>query len=475
MKVFDEFNSTNESHNDKNSFHYNRNRVALSFSFISIITFLISVRFGKISANIFVERPEIILKNILWLIFVVYIVNNIRMERKNSKKNHKRIAIVSVLLWFFFYFANLESREIFYNYFGIPPMLSGLSDFTLITDLLNCGNQSGCDRFGRPQAYGAGWNYLFFLGYEEFSIIIGGIALYYLTYKISEYLEKFSNYKFSVFIILSPSYLFAIERGNTDIIISASIFFMMSLITKNKDKSDKLIKVFVFLFSVFLATLKFMFFPVIFLAKYRNLTLFLILSSLFFVTLWSYRFDFQYISYIKNYQTYFPISTFGVDQIPKFFVYSTLNLDSKNLEVWQNPTYSRISQIIGIAFLLVIYIMLKQNIEKFLKNNYSNYLNDPIFIVFITIYFVTYIFGTQVNYKLFLLFPLLILVENYICSNSKKNIFGIIIVVFMLISIFGLNIWMLRSIGTFIIGVLTLGVLVRYVIAQNYSVINRGH
>jgi hypothetical protein len=458
----------------KGSIHYNRNRVVLSFSYVAIITFLISLRFGQLNENIFVERPEHILKNIFWLIFVVYIVYNIKLERKNSKKNHNLMAILAVLLWLFFYFANLNSREIFYNYFGIPPMLSGLSDFTVITDLLNCGNQSGCDRFGRPQAYGSGWNYLFFLGYEDFSIIIGGIALYYLTYKISEYLEKFSNNKFSIFIILSPSYLFAIERGNTDIMISASIFFVMSLITKNKAKSDKLIKVFVFLFSVFLASLKFMFFPVIFFAKYRNLTLLLLLGSLFFVTIWSYRFDFQYISYIKNYQTYFPVSTFGVDQMPKFFVYSALNLDYRILEVWQNPTYSRMSQIIGIAFMMAIYILLKPNIEKFLKNNYSNYLNDPIFIVFLTIYFVTYIFGTQVNYKLFLLFPLLILVESYICSKSKKNIIGINIIVFTIIGIFGLNIWMLRSIGTFVIGVLTLGVLVSYVYTQSERLISRG-
>lgn len=362
------------------------------------------------------------------------------------------------------YYAQDAVRQDIAKFFRFNAINPHLADWIFIPAYIACPDDSGCDPLGRSPAYGVGWKLLFLLSNLNFSIFLLAVTTGFVCAQIYKYAAVHGHALLGSAIIVSPSFLFAVERGNSDLFVVGLILVALSLSMKSK--------VFNLAFSIFMVTLK-PFFAGIYMSRRHKLKGILLILPIFATALLaSYKFDFLRIQESRKATLFSPYSVFGVDQIPALFIQQ----DTVASVRW-SPSYdlfrlSFLSGVISFIFLLAILVYcqypgitirsLGQNVEE---------KADRLTVVFSAVYLLTYLSGSQVWYKTWFAFPILFLIiKKYNQSPEDGSLWKAIPDMLMILSIFGISIWSLRSLGT-----LFLALYCAQIVIQDLSLANIGH
>lgn len=352
-----------------------------------------------------------------------------------------------VLIWFSSYYFPQDVRNIFSQFYLIPAMPNGLGDWWAVPDLIRCRDSSGCDRLGRGDGYGHGWKILIFLENNQVALVLGAITAGITCYFIGRLALNFNLPMASLLIYLSPSLLFSLERGQSDLFLVGTVCLLLSM--------NWLRKSFLFSFSVaaLLVSMKVFFVGYLLRGIPRMWKLLIAAPFLFFVFYWSYGFSYARINFARMSTLYPPNLVFGSDQFPAFFKQIRNKFYSDNASGWLGGVEYHSSLKLGVFSLMsmVIFYYWRNQIKvtKFVESIPSPILMDFV-NVFSAFYLISYLSGSQVNYKCFLGFPVVFAILNFINnSKSKKNFILYFWAAFCILGVSGLNIWLLRTVGTF--------------------------
>lgn len=390
----------------------------------------------------------------LAVIAVLPVIILVSIRRNSDYRDQDGSKVMSFLFGFVFWIVSYSqtggSRTIFSQANGFAAMPSGLADWWTIPDLVRCPNNTDCDRLGRPPIYGHGWKLLVPLGNDRIALLFGALAAGFVCYSIASFFAKYDATFPSYVILLSPSFIFSLERGQSDLFAIAIIFVFMSLKNSNK--------VINFIFSLFMVSLKPFFAPVFFKqkTKFRNLIL---LAPIFLMTYFlSMSFNISNIVYARNATLYPPNYQIGIDQIPSIFVQLLKSEYMQNPLVWKGAESFKASMAIGLVAYFVLLCFTRKNYEKLMQQTFfeaSRKIGNQTILVFSSIYLLIYLSGSQVYYKAWISFPILvILISELKMRENYRSPLYLLLVSFCFFGGIGVNIWPLRSIGTLILAII---------------------
>jgi len=371
----------------------------------------------------------------------------------SSKQGHLTIGALGFLFgvasWFISYNFTSSARTIFSQLNGFYPMSTGLGDWWSIPDIVGCRDNTGCARSGGTNGYGIGWRILSPLANDKIALILGGVMAGYVCYGIAKYAYQMNIQSASLMVFLSPSMIFSLERGQSDIFLVGLIFIFLSFKKVNAVTSA--------LVTMALLAMK-PFFVVAFLRDKPKALRILLLAPIFLLTyLFSMNFSFVDIQNARNSTLYWPKSQFGVDQLPSLFIQFFDKKYHVNEIYWQGATSFRLSLVVGlIVFALVYAASLKRSLRHLNVLNLDS-LELPernLILIFSSLYLLMYLSGSEVAYKTWVAFPILILSLRRFLELKKRAKPSVI--VFMSLILFGgfaIHIWTLRSIGTFMLAI----------------------
>jgi hypothetical protein len=359
---------------------------------------------------------------------------------------------------YWFYFTNDSQRQMaasFYRYTYISPHLA---DWAFIPSFISCKDTSGCDPFGRFPAYGQAWKILLPLSNLNLSIFILAITTSFFCFQLYKLANKWQQPFVATALIISPSFVFSLDRGNSDLFLAGMI--MLSLIfTKSSNLSNLLI-------ASFLGSLKLFFAAFIFREKLRKLHVILFLPIIVVSIFWSYGFSLERIRQSRILTLYSPYVEFGVDQLPSFFVQQISNQSKE----WSADYYFfQKSLVIGLLMFLCVaaFIAVRQlrfHIQPFdLSSKFANTEDKSVLLVFSALYLFSYLSGSQVWYKTWFAFPILFLIVHKYQEGTIGIKFYIVLMdVVMVISVLGISVWSLRTVGNFLVALYALSYIVEF-------------
>jgi hypothetical protein len=357
-------------------------------------------------------------------------------------------ALYGVFFWFLSYGQTAGSRAIFSQANGFAAMPSGLADWWTIPNLIRCKNASGCDPLGRLQIYGHGWKLLFFLGNDRVALALGAMSAGYVCFSLAKFSQNIGLPTSSLLVLLSPSLYFIFDRGNSTLFIVACIFFIIKHVRKSPLAT--------FLISALLVSLKPFFAP--FMLKDRPKLIWIVVSSpiILLSYLWSMKFDFHMINISRTAILYPPNYEIGVDQIPSIFVQYFQKKFMISPSDWHGSQSFKTSMVIGLLTFLIVLILSmklpKLNSIINMKFNYNGDYVSNIVLIFSAIYLLTYLSGSQCYYNSWISFPIVaIMLHHYFGNEAKVSISSTIIMSLVLFGGMGINIWILRSLGSFLL------------------------
>jgi hypothetical protein len=376
----------------------------------------------------------------------------------NSLDSRVRIMIstLGALAIVFSYFSNDVIRGLISNFYGFVPMPIGLADWVIIPNYVDCEDSGGCDPFGRFHGYGLGWKLLVPLGSEVFSVLVLSATLFYILFELSRLSTHLNLPSLVLALVISPSMIFSIERGNSDIFLYALV--LLGLRVKNKSQIFNLV------FASLLVSMKPFF--ITFILKNLPKKLVIIPASIFLVGIYVASMD-GGLSDIKKARLstlYPPASQIGAEQIPSFFIQFYLNHYQKTNLPWNGGIeVYYLSLGIGVALLLLSLLVVVRKKFLYQLSSALDQLTDyhkNIVLVSAGVFLVSYISGSQVTYKSWMAFPIILLIIKQLIFNSGKNSYTLLLFCTLaIIGCFGINIWALRSVGTFLLAAICLGVL----------------
>jgi hypothetical protein len=366
------------------------------------------------------------------------------------------ISVLGALAIVFSYLSNDVIRGFISNFYGFVPMPVGLADWVIIPNYVDCEDSSGCDPFGRFHGYGLGWKLLVPLGSDGFSVVVLSATLFYILFELSRLSAHLDLPSLVLPLLISPSMIFSIERGNSDIFLYALV--LMGLHVKSKSQ------IFNIVFTSFLVSMKPFFFA--FILKNLPKKVVLIPASIFLVGIYlaSMAGGLSDIKKARLSTLYPPASQIGAEQIPSFLIQFYLNHHHKANLPWDGGIgLYYLSLGIGITLLLLSLLMVaRHNFSNQLSSATAQLADYPKNVVLVSagIFLLSYISGSQVTYKSWMAFPIVLLIIKQLIFNGSKNSYILIFICTLaIIGCFGINIWVLRSAGTFLLAAICLGVL----------------
>ena len=288
------------------------------------------------------------------------------------------------------------------------------------------------------------------LGSEVFSVLVLSGSVFYTLFELSRLSNHLNFPSLVLLILVSPSLIFSIERGNSDIFLYALV--LLGLHVKSKSH------IFSLVFTSFLVSMKPFFIAFIFRNQPKKMILFL--SSIIFIAVYLLSMDSR-LSDIKKARLstlYPPASQIGAEQIPSFFIQFYSNHLQKVDLPWDGGVKLYYFSL-GIGVLLTFLISLVFVRNHFLVELSSgvSQLNEyfkNVVLVSAGIFLVSYLSGSQVSYKSWMASPVIFLMIRQLTLQSKqKNLRIVLFYSLVILGCFGVSIWILRSLGTFMLSV----------------------
>jgi hypothetical protein len=353
-------------------------------------------------------------------------------------------------VWTISYMQTAGSRAIFSQANGFASMPSGLADWWTIPDLVNCRDSTDCDRLGRPAIYGHGWKALFLLGNNRIALLAGALAAGYVCYSIIKYSNKMSITSSALIVLISPSMVFSLERGQSDIFAIA----LVMLIINSKFQNKTLI----FLLSLFMTSLKPFFAPLYLKVKPKLLHIILLSPIYLFVYFLSMSFSFTNISIARNATLYPPNYQIGVDQLPSLFIQLTNSSYMIEPSIWKGAQSFKSSLIFGLVLYFVILAVSRKMFILHFQTHFQEagkQLENQLVQIFSGIFLLIFLSGSQVYYKAWISFPILfVLLKKLLEEEDNFSPWLGVLTAISLLGTIGINIWPIRTIGTFFVALL---------------------
>ena len=343
------------------------------------------------------------------------------------------------------YLSSLEMRELFSRLYGIYLVQVGLADWLFIPNFVGCQDPSGCDPLGRVPGYGLTWKVLLFLSNETFSVFVLAVAALYVIIEVGRFSNILGFPFLQLTILVSPSFLFAIERGNSDILLFALIILGTRLSGKYRGLDLSM--------AFILTTLKPFFFGYIFKQMPSKRILMMSIPIFFTCYFWSMNSSLQLIKSVRVSTLYPPFNQIGAEQLPSFLIQFLLTgMKKQNLPWDSGIEIFYVSLIAGLFLTILIGLItlryfdvndLLFEISK-LPSRYSR-----LTWVSMGVYLLVFLSGSQVSYKSWMVFPLMFISLKSAIKNGKS--YGKMNLIFVSLLIFGclgINFWLLRTMGT---------------------------
>jgi hypothetical protein len=357
------------------------------------------------------------------------------------------------------YISNLELRAIFSKLYGIYLMPLGLGDWVFIPNFIRCEESSGCDPLNRIAGYGLSWKVFYPLSNEFLSVLILAVAVFYIVYEVGRFAFFLELPLLQVMLFLSPSFLFALERGNADLFLFALILFGIRFIKK--------LPAIDIVYAVFLTTLKPFFVGYIFKRMPKKRVLIFSIPLLGFAYFWSMNLDANLIKSMRMSTIYPPQNQIGADQIPSIFLQQFISIVNKTNATWSGSLEMFYpSLVLGILLLLFVVLILLRNFPTKSVVEQINQLPEKfrqLTWVTMGIFLIVFLSGSQVSYKSWMAYPLLFLCISILrTSIILKDRISICVVVFLTFGCLGINLWTLRNIGTLALAGLCLACMIQF-------------
>ena len=337
-----------------------------------------------------------------------------------------------------------------WSIYGIPPMGSLFEDLQSLTATVSCSegsslgdlNSPTCDPFGRPFNYPTVWvkifsffhltfNHTHLIGYV-FTFLIFCVLLFWGWYAKLNKNRITDVLVFTLFSISAPVYLL-VERGNIDTIILSGLTIISILLMK---KRYRIAGIFIAILSglkiyplgAFLLILE---------SKIllRKMAPSVILAGIFlFSILGELKMIRDRTPFNKNY-------SFGIGVLPQYLS------DLLNLSLTRNSAIA-----VGVIFLCIMitflflsahkYSFLQLQVDKFWNTFANEESAKDIFVLFAGIYIFSYTLGTNYDYRLVILLPLVasIIRTRATLTSSRVLIWSITSAVFLSFSLGKLSI-----------------------------------
>ena len=403
----------------------------------------------ELLSNFFENDTKFMLAVIAYLPLILLI----GMLTSSNLMNVKIISISGFIFgacfWLISYNFTSGGRAIFSQLNGFSAMPTGLADWWTIPDLVDCKIPTDCDRLGRPPIYGHGWKLLLPLANDKISLILGAIMAGFVCYSLGKLAHNFGVPIVAVMFYLSPSLIFSIERGQSDLFVIGLILIFLSY-----QRSTKALNAIV---AMFLVTLK-PFFVVAFLKNRPSFKWIFALTPIFMLCyLISIRFNLSNVKFARLATIYPPEYQIGIDQIPSLIVQMLDPRYQIDPTIWRGVDSYKLSMTVGIALFMVISVftirrystrinvLRLEQLTKFQENN---------LIVFSALYLIVYLSGSQVAYKSWVATPIIIFtLSRFIDLDQPAEPSKIIFLTLVMFGGFAIDIWILRSIGGFLLGV----------------------
>jgi hypothetical protein len=372
-----------------------------------------------------------------------------------------RPAIVAVIASFgvvISYLSTYEMRVTFSKLYGISPMPIGLGDWMFIPSFINCEDASGCDPLNRIAAYGSSWKFLFPLANEFLSVLILAAAVFYIMYEVGRFAFYLKLPFLQVMLFLSPSFLFSLERGNSDLFLFALILLGIRFISKFPYID--------IVYGIFLSTFKPFFIGYIFKRMPRKRVLFLSIPIFIFFYLWSMKLDATLIRSVRSALLYPPVYQIGVDQIPSYFLQQYLSIKNNANAAWNGSLELFYPSLVlgGLSLLFVTLLLLRYFPTKSVVEEINSLPERFAQLTWVTmaVFLIVFLSGSQVSYKSWMAYPIIfVYIKMVITSSVLKDRLPTSIGALLVFGGLGINIWTLRNLGAFVLAALCLACFVQ--------------
>ena len=354
-------------------------------------------------------------------------------------------------LWVILSQLTLRRRHVLSNLYGFYPLNTGIADWKAVTsNYLNCHHGLNCD----PQGILTGTHQLlglaFFLKWDLPNYLTGlGIA-FLLGFSILKYSARHDAEILGIGILVSPSFIFCIERGNTDLLAMLIVIFAI-----NSNRANK----FILIGCAYIAgAIKPFFFGLIFALKMRFR--FFLGIGISFIALYMFQssFDFVHVQRARIATYYYPRNQIGVDQLPAAMVQFIRNHLTQTDTGWVGYSAFRLSLILGIGFIffaVALKLISSSDSVSKVTDSELQLRSFGILAIFSLIYFS----GSQVSYTVWILglglIPLLRKLMNERIS-WKFALLGI--------ASTGISLWIVRNITIWYAVYFYLPILVRHLL-----------
>jgi hypothetical protein len=357
------------------------------------------------------------------------------------------------------YSSTLEMREFFSRLYGIYLVQVGLADWLFIPNFIGCQDSSGCDPLGRVPGYGLSWKAFVFLSNETLSVYVLAIAAVYVIFEVGRFANNIDLPFLNLAILLSPSFLFALERGNSDILLFAFVLLGTRLMGKYRSLD--------FPVALFLSTLKPFFFGYIFRLMPRKRYVLATLPLFFLCYFWSMSSNFQLIKSVRVSTLYPPLNQIGAEQLPSFLIQFVLSgLTKKNLNWNGGIEIFYVSLIAGLVLTILMGLL---TLRYFKVNELFNDISElpprqrQLTWISMGVFIIVFLSGSQVSYKTWMVFPLFfLLLKSTIKKGSQYGKLNLIFVSLIACGCLGINVWVLRTTGTLLLAGTCIALFLRY-------------
>jgi hypothetical protein len=340
---------------------------------------------------------------------------------------------------FFLYCGVILTIAISHNFalFRVPVMTQSFADLRLITSASECSqlhewnlNSISCDPWGRAFNYPSVWVqiFAFFHITQAQTDLLGCIEIILLCFAIFYWInlghrnipKNLSLLKFTTLIVLllfSPPLLLLMERGNIDMLIFAGLTYSYHLLRKQRHYFGAP-------FLAFLGLLKI--YPFIALLWVSKTNTAKALKFLYYLlALLSFSFIFRELSLIVS-RSELPWTyvSYGVSQI-------ILGVSQK----LHHPEGRILSAALSIFIFFIAVLLERKTLKSLLTKIHQDLSRNTEtfnpFSLFSLVFLGSYLLGTSFDYRLILLFPVVI---GFIPMLTKFSYF--LIAIFLIIAIF---------------------------------------
>jgi hypothetical protein len=164
------------------------------------------------------------------------------------------------------------------------------------------------------------------------------------------------------------------------------------------------------------------------------------------------------ISIARNATLYPPNYQIGVDQLPSLFIQLTNSSYMIEPSIWKGAQSFKSSLIFGLVLYFVILAVSRKMFILHFQTHFQEagkQLENQLVQIFSGIFLLIFLSGSQVYYKAWISFPILfVLLKKLLEEEDNFSPWLGVLTAISLLGTIGINIWPIRTIGTFFVALL---------------------